>query len=49
MGIFIVRMCKTLTLVFMQITESLLICEDDGLVLCDDLSAQILPTGRQFA
>ena len=37
-----------LTLVLMEISEGLLICEDDGLVLCDDLPPQVLPAGRQL-
>ena len=33
-----------LTLVFMQVTDGLLVGEDDSLVLSDDLPPQVLPT-----
>lgn len=37
-----------LTFVFMQVTDGLLVGEDDGLVLSDDLPPEVLPTWRQL-
>lgn len=37
-----------LTFVFVQVTYGLLVGEDDGLVLCDDLPAQVLPAWGQL-
>lgn len=41
--------CATpLTFVFVQVTDGLLVGEDDGLVLRDDLPAEVLPAWRQL-
>lgn len=36
------------TFVFMQVTYGLLVREDDGLVLSDDLPPEVLPARRQL-
>lgn len=36
------------TFVFVQVTDGLLVGEDDGLVLSDDLPPEVLPTWRQL-
>lgn len=37
-----------LTLIFMQVTYGLLVGEDDGLVLSNDLPPEVLPAWRQL-
>lgn len=39
----------TLTFVFMEVTDSLLVGEDDSLILSDDLPPEVLPARRQLA
>lgn len=38
-----------LTFVLMQVTDGLLICENDGLVMSDNLPPEVLPARRQLA
>lgn len=38
-----------LTFVFVQVTYGLLVGEDDGLILSDDLPPEVLPACRQLA
>lgn len=40
--------CSPLTFVLVQVTDGLLVGEDDGLVLCDDLPAEVLPAWGQL-
>lgn len=41
-------MLASLTFVFVQVSDGILVREDYGLILCDDLPSEVLPAWRQL-